>query len=139
MEIDGLRFCIMIEYDAEPFFNCKRSETMAKVTFIDADQQVKPVNIRNGQSILRAAKQGRIALRHKCGGQASCTTCKVLIHDQTGISDPLDIEIMRLGEDNIAKGMRLSCQTKVLKTVEVEIPEDPYKARIRALIAEQNK
>lgn len=44
---------------------------------------------------------------------------------------------MQLGEHNIDDGMRLSCQTRVYKEVEVVIPEDPYKARIRALLAEQ--
>lgn len=112
---------------------------MVEVNFIDADQHIKNVKIKEGQTILRAAKQGRVALRHKCGGQASCTTCKVLIQDQTGISDPLDIEIMRLGEENIDKGMRLSCQTKVLRSAKAEIPEDPYKAKIRELIAEQKR
>lgn len=33
--------------------------------------------------------------------------------------------------------MRLSCQTKVHKEVEVFIPEDPFKARIRTLLAKQ--
>lgn len=110
---------------------------MAKVTFRDADDHVKHVMIREGHTILRAAKQGRVPLRHKCGGRASCTTCKVNIGNQTGISAPTDIEIMRLGEDHIEKGMRLSCQTTVYGTVEAVIPEDPYKARIRALLAEQ--
>lgn len=112
---------------------------MAKVTFIDADEQSKTVDIKEGHTILRAAKQGRIPLRHKCGGKASCTTCKVIIHDQAGVSEPRDIEIMRLGEDNIEKGMRLSCQTKVIKSVLAHIPEDPYKAKIRALLAEQRQ
>lgn len=112
---------------------------MAKVTFIDAGSESKPISIREGHTLLRAAKQGRIALRHKCGGKASCTTCKVRIEDQTGVSPPRDIEIMRLGEEHINKGMRLSCQTKVLTTAKAEIPEDPFKARVRALLAEQRE
>lgn len=110
---------------------------MAKVTFRDADDHVKHVTIRKGQTILRAAKQGRVPLRHKCGGKASCTTCKVNIGNQAGISVPKSIEMMRLGEEHIKNGMRLSCQTIVHGTVEALIPEDPYKARIRALLAEQ--
>ena len=114
-------------------------DVVAEVIFTDPDDKIKSVIIREGQTILRAAKQGRVELRHKCGGKASCTTCKVLIHDQTGISAPREIEIMRLGEEHIARGMRLSCQTHVLKTVTATIPEDPYKARIRALLKEQRE
>lgn len=110
---------------------------MAKVIFNDLDNHIKKVNIRSGHTILRAAKQGRVALKHKCGGQASCTTCKVYIENQQGVSDVLAIENQRLGEENITKGMRLSCQTKVYGTTSVIIPEDPYKARIRKLLEQQ--
>lgn len=113
---------------------------MAKVIFHEeGTDKEKEVTIREGHTILRAAKQGRVLLKHKCGGQASCTTCKVIIPDQQHTSPIKDIEKMRLGEENIAKGMRLSCQTKVFGTVRAIIPEDPYKARIRALLAQQKR
>lgn len=113
---------------------------MAQVVFHHADGQVEKVNIRDGQTILRAAKQGRVALRHKCGGQASCTTCKVRIDDQKGISTPEKKERMKLGDEQLAENMRLSCQTKVYQSADAHIPEDPYKARIRALLeAERNQ
>lgn len=110
---------------------------MANVIFHHADEQLKNVSISEGQTILRAAKQGRVALQHRCGGKAQCTTCKVKIENQAGISPPASKEIQRLGEQNIKQGMRLSCQTKVYTEVDAVIPEDPYKARIRALLAEQ--
>ncbi|HEY4600310.1 MAG TPA: 2Fe-2S iron-sulfur cluster-binding protein [Cerasibacillus sp.] len=112
---------------------------MAKVIFHDADENIKEVTIREGHTILRAAKQGRIPLRHKCGGRASCTTCKVIIHEQNSISHPGHNEVQRLGEEQIEKGMRLSCQTRVYQTVEVYIPEDPFRARVRALLAKQRE
>lgn len=112
---------------------------MAMVTFRDADKDEKQVTIHEGHTILRAARQGHVALRHKCGGNASCTTCKVTIEDQTGISNPKQKEINRLGEAEIEKGVRLSCQTVVYGTVSVDIPEDPLKARVRALLEEQRK
>lgn len=113
---------------------------MAHVQFHEANGCVTKVKIQDGQTILRAAKQGRIALRHKCGGQASCTTCKVQITNQSGISTPQKKESMKLGEAQINDHMRLSCQTKVFTSVDAHIPEDPYKARIRALLeAERNQ
>ena len=112
---------------------------MAKVIFEHPDGNTKQINIRNGHTILRAAKQGRVALRHKCGGKASCTTCKVYIENQEGVSNVLEIEKYKLGEENISKGMRLSCQTKVYDTAHARIPEDPYRARIRELLKQQRE
>lgn len=111
---------------------------MAKVIFHDEETgKEKEVKIHAGHTILRAAKQGRVLLKHKCGGQASCTTCKVIITDQENTSPIKEIEKIRLGETNIDQGMRLSCQTKVFGTVHATIPMDPYKAKIRALLAKQ--
>lgn len=118
-------------------FKILGSFLMAKVIFRDAHNYIKEVNIHDGHTILRAAKQGRVALRHKCGGKASCTTCKTFIENQEGVSNVLDLETYKLGEENISKGMRLSCQTKVYGTASVDIPEDPYKARIRKLLEQQ--
>lgn len=110
---------------------------MAKVTFHQGDEVLKTVTIKKGQSILRAAKQGRVALKHRCGGNAQCTTCKVTIDNQLAVSTPQKKEVMTLGEHNIEQNMRLSCQTRVHGEVDVAIPEDPYKARIRELLAQQ--
>lgn len=112
---------------------------MAVVLFNQVENKRTEVTIHNGHTILRAAKQGRVVLKHKCGGKASCTTCKVEIKDQANISPPLPIEEMRLGEENIKNGYRLSCQTKVYGKVEVKMPEDPFKARIRELLKQQEK
>jgi len=110
---------------------------MANVSFFESEEFLKDETLREGQTILRAAKQGRVALKHRCGGKAQCTTCKVVIKNQSGVSKPNEKELSRLGEDNITSGFRLSCQTKVLGSAEARIPEDPYKARIRALLNQQ--
>jgi len=108
---------------------------MPKIIF-NGLEKTKTVTIREGKTILQAAKQGNIALRHKCGGNASCGTCKVYIPNQDNLSSPQPIESRRLGDEEIEKNMRLSCQTIVYGTVEVNIPEDPFRARVRALLEE---
>jgi len=112
---------------------------MVQITFKTAGKEDKVVDVRQGHTILRAAQQGRVGLRHKCGGRASCTTCKVNIENQSGVSPVSDRELRKLGEANIATGLRLSCQTKIFRPIEVEIPEDPYQARIRALLQQESK
>ena len=108
---------------------------MPTVTF-NGVEKIQTVTIREGKTILQAAKQGNIALRHKCGGNASCGTCKVYIAHQDNLSAPQPSESRRLGDEEIDKNMRLSCQTIVYGTVEVDIPEDPFRARVRALLEE---
>ncbi|WP_191126300.1 2Fe-2S iron-sulfur cluster-binding protein [Cerasibacillus terrae] len=112
---------------------------MAKVIFHHTDGKNEEVTIRDGHTILRAAIQGRVSLRHKCGGRASCTTCRVQIPNQDGVSKPNLKEIQKLGQAGINENLRLSCQTKVYKSVDAHIPEDPYKARIRSLLKKQQE
>src|SRR5690625_3595229 len=112
---------------------------MEKITFQTVESEDKIVEVNKGHTILRAARQGKVDLRHKCGGKASCTTCKVIIEDQSGISPVSEKEVRKLGDENIAQGLRLSCQTQIIQEVVVTIPEDPYKARIQALLEQQKK
>lgn len=107
---------------------------MPSITFYNGTSLLKKVEATKGRTILATAKQGRVALRHKCGGKASCLTCKVTIPNQSAISAPEPKEARKLGESNLEKGIRLSCQTRVYGDIEAVIPEDPYKARIRALL-----
>lgn len=97
------------------------------------------IKVIKGHTLLRAAKQGHVPLRHKCGGKASCTTCKVKICNQIGISPPNQKEYYKLGNKQISEGIRLSCQTRVYNSVEAIIPEDPFRARVRRLLEEQDK
>lgn len=110
-----------------------------KIKFQMSETEEKEVIVRKGHSILRAAQQGKVGLRHKCGGRASCTTCKVIIEDQSNVSDVSEKELRKLGDENIANKLRLSCQTEILGDVTVQVPEDPYKARIRALLQQQKE
>ncbi|MUV38980.1 hypothetical protein JNUCC1_02852 [Lentibacillus sp. JNUCC-1] len=112
---------------------------MAHVIFIGENDRTYTIHIKEGHTILRAARQGHVPLRHKCGGRASCTTCKVNIADQSQISEPNHKEHYKLGDANISSGMRLSCQTKVYGHVTAHIPQDPYRARINALLKQQQE
>lgn len=106
---------------------------MASIKF-HINNSTKTTSVQQGKTILQAALQGRVALPHKCGGKASCLTCKVKIADQSNVSEPGQKEIRKLGESNLAKQVRLGCQTRIFGEVQVSIPEDPYKARIRKLL-----
>ncbi len=112
---------------------------MAKVTFYKDDKVLKEITIKSGHSILRAAKQGRVPLKHRCGGKAQCTTCMITIKDQTGVTEMSELEADLVGYNAINQGSRLGCQTRVLTEADVVMPGDPYKDRIKQLIAQQKK
>lgn len=110
---------------------------MAKVTFYKDDKVLKEMEIKSGHSILRAAKQGHVPLKHRCGGKAQCTTCMITIKDQAGVTEMSQLEADLVGYNAIKQGSRLGCQTRVLTEAEVIMPGDPYKERIKQLIAQQ--
>jgi len=80
--------------------------------------------VARGTTILEAAEAARIDLRHYCGGNSSCGTCRVVIvKGANGLSRREGMEEMALGADHVQRGDRLACQAQVLGDVEVEIPE----------------
>lgn len=104
--------------------------------------QNKRISIKYNQTILDAARKGRVILKHRCGGKASCGTCKIKLDWQGGqaqkASEPNDKEKRLLGSQ-LDEGFRLACQTKVYQDIQVEIPEDPLKAFIQKQIEQQKR
>lgn len=102
---------------------------MPKVTFVDPN---KEASVPSGKTLLEAAGRARVPLSSRCGGNGQCLTCKVIIADQKGITPLTDKEIRMLGHSLIKQGYRLACQSKVLGDTEIQLPESPLKAAIRA-------
>lgn len=112
---------------------------MFTISFKKDDQIIKQVNVKEKHSILRAAKQAHIALKHRCGGKAQCTTCKVIVKDSASVTSPSQLEQDLLGPELIKNDYRLSCQTRILANTTVSLPGDPYKERIKQLIQAQKE
>ncbi|MNM64113.1 Na(+)-translocating NADH-quinone reductase subunit F [compost metagenome] len=100
----------------------------------------KKVKVRRGTSVLSAARQGRIHIATRCGGNAGCLMCKVGVQEsrQAGLSSPTDAERRKLGS-MIDEGVRLACQAKVTGPAVVVLPEDPLKAAIRKQLEKQQE
>lgn len=82
------------------------------------------VRVERGTTLLEAAEAGRLDLRHYCGGNSSCGTCRVVIvKGARNLSRREGMEEMALGADNVTRGDRLACQAQVLGEVEIEIPD----------------
>ncbi|TCS84131.1 2Fe-2S ferredoxin [Tepidibacillus fermentans] len=99
----------------------------------------KKIEIKPGITILKAAIRANVHLAHKCGGRGACLTCKVKVDDPTAVSPPTNSERQKLGSALLQQGMRLGCQAKIIKSLKVEIPEDPLKAVIRKQLAKQKE
>lgn len=96
----------------------------------------KKIKVRPGTSLLDAGNRAKVHIRTRCGAKAACLMCKVKVDDQSGLAPPNTNERMKLGS-LIDEGIRLACQARVTGIVQVNIPEDPLKAAIRAQLARQ--
>lgn len=108
---------------------------MAKIHFMPDD---KTIEVKEGITLLAAARHAKVTIRTRCGGVAGCLMCKVKIKEGQGLLPPSPNEERKLGS-LIGQGMRLACQTKCTGEMTVHIPEDPLKAAIRAQLARQKE
>lgn len=94
---------------------------MPKVTFKKLNRTVEVVK---GASILEAAMQNNIPLFHTCGGNCSCSTCRVLVLSGADkLTKMEDMEKEILDSFDLKTPHRLGCQSLVLGDVTVDIPE----------------
>jgi len=89
---------------------------MIKITFLP---DKKNIEVNEGTTILEALKRVGINIDTPCGGKGICGKCKVLVVE--GIT-AASIEKEFLSEEEIKKGFRLACQTKIFQDTIIEIP-----------------
>jgi len=78
------------------------------------------ITVTGDDTALNALTNNKIFLPSSCGGKATCGTCKFRLIDYT--EPPKPTEIPFLSKEEIAEGIRLSCQTKVTQDLSIEIP-----------------
>ncbi len=107
----------------------------SRVTF---QPEGKTIAVPRGTSVLDAARRARIAIKTRCGGKAGCLMCKVRVLSEDGIAPAREQELRKLGSD-IDRGIRLSCQARVVGHAVVEVPEDPLRSAVRRLLEQQDE
>jgi len=90
-----------------------------KITFLPDKKNIK---VNKGTSILEALEKVGMNINTPCGGKGICGKCKVLV--KKGIATDAPIEEELLSEEEIKKGFRLACQTKLFKDTVIEIPSE---------------
>jgi ferredoxin, 2Fe-2S len=98
----------------------------------------KKIQVRAGTTLLNAGRKARVNIRTRCDGKAACLMCKVHVEDQTALAPMKQNERLMLGEQ-AAQGYRLACQALIQSSLTVTVPEDPFKAAIRAQLAKQQE
>jgi ferredoxin len=97
----------------------------------------KKISVRSGTTLLSAARLAGISIPVRCEGKASCLMCKMSLlpeHGEKGLSPLSDVERLKLGPDGL---QRLGCQTRVIGSCHVRIPESPLKAAVRRQLERQ--
>ena len=82
------------------------------------------VEVEKGLSVLEAALEHRVPIYHTCGGNCSCSTCRVLVlKGAENLSLMEESEKQVLDSFDLKTPYRLGCQALILNgEVEVEIP-----------------
>jgi len=90
---------------------------MIRITFLPDE---KNIEVNKGTSILEALEKAGISIDTPCGGKGICGKCKILV--TKGINPITPIEKKFLSEEEIRKGFRLACQTKVFEDSIIKVP-----------------
>lgn len=78
----------------------------------------RTISVPAGESLLRAALEAGVHINASCGGEGVCGKCRVLV-EQGEVSEGLS---ERLSQEDIEKGYRLACLTKISEDVTIRIP-----------------
>lgn len=95
---------------------------MPKITFIEPDETVKPVQAEIGLTLMEVAMRNGIeGIVAECGGQCSCATCHVYVEgsyfDKVGAPEG-DEEDMLDFSDNRKPNSRLGCQIQIVDALD---------------------
>ncbi len=95
---------------------------MPKITFKNSGAIVET---ERGISILEAALDHQVPIYHTCGGNCSCSTCRIFVLKGAENLSPMEEgERQILDSFDLKPPYRLGCQSFILNgEVEVEIPD----------------
>ncbi len=96
---------------------------MKKAALVVFEPSGKKGMIEPHTTLLEAAGQVDQELRHVCGGNANCTTCRVRVVRGHDFLTPIEgKEARRLPDFRQQQGWRLACQARLSGPVVVEVP-----------------
>ncbi len=102
---------------------------MYKVTFRFENGEIVEAFAADEENLLEVARKANVAIDAPCSGNGSCGKCKVKL-----LAGNLDSHKTRhISEEDYEAGWRLSCVSKVIDDVEVEVPDiaSAYRSRMK--------
>ncbi len=102
---------------------------MYKVTFRFENGETVIAFATEEENLLEVARKSNVAIDAPCSGNGSCGKCKVKL-----LSGNLDSHKTRhISEEDYEAGWRLSCCSKVIDDIEVEVPDiaSAYRSRMK--------
>ncbi len=91
---------------------------MTRITFIQPDGSEKPVEAKNGLSLMEnAVNSGVIGITAECNGSLACATCHVVLpqdlFDKLGAPVSHEDDMLEFAETERQDCSRLACQVQV--------------------------
>lgn len=75
--------------------------------------------------LLDLLNANEIGINQSCGGNGTCTTCRVFVRKGTAsLSSRSELELERTEERGFDDNERLCCQTTIFDSAVIEIPND---------------
>ncbi|HRR34136.1 MAG TPA: 2Fe-2S iron-sulfur cluster binding domain-containing protein [Kiritimatiellia bacterium] len=95
----------------------------------------KEMTVAGGRSLLATLKDERIFIPSACGGRGSCGLCKVTVLE--GAGPLLPTETPWLTPEEQKANIRLACQVKVRRDLQIRIPDELFQVKqYRARVAD---
>lgn len=94
---------------------------------IDINNGNKNIPVQGGSSLLSSLAENEIFIPSACGGRGTCSYCKVQVKSGGGTTAP--IEFPYLSKEELEQSIRLSCQVKIRKDIEIIIPEELFSVK----------
>jgi uncharacterized 2Fe-2S/4Fe-4S cluster protein (DUF4445 family) len=84
----------------------------------------KTATVTRGATVLEAARQTGIGIRSECGGEGTCGKCRVIVKEQGTPRRVTRVEKKFLSAEEIRRGYRLACQTKIFRNSRILLPPE---------------
>lgn len=94
---------------------------------ININSDKKNLDVKGGESLLSTLSSEKIFIPSACGGRGSCGACKCKVISDVG--PHLPTEIPYLTKEEIGDNIRLACQVKVKKDLELQIPDELFNVK----------
>ena len=90
---------------------------MPKVRFVPLNKEVE---IKNGETLFKAARVNGIPIGSSCRGDCVCGWCKVeIVAGMENLSEPEDCEKKLMKTGNYGKSERVACNARVFGDVSI--------------------